>query len=186
MLDMANNDPLAAQKYTNALNRDMPIGSDDIAANAGAKTPKGGGGGANLGSVVGGVGTALNAAMGLVDSFTGESTATTQGEVVGQSLASVGKGAVTGIQAGMAIGGPIGGAVGGALGAITGAIGKKGRYASMTSFTDYDEGTFSTGFRALGGANKRRRREQRRIKANAYDNRDAVRGTSALEADYAQ
>ena len=184
-MDMLNNDPLAAQKFTSSLNQEYPLPASDAGAK-GAKTPKGGGGGANLGSVVSGVGTALNAAMGLVDSFTGESTATTQGEVVGQSLASVGKGAVTGIQAGMSIGGPIGGIVGGALGAITGAIGKKGRYASMTSFTDYDEGTFSTGFRALGGANSRRRRERRRIKANAYDNRDAVRGTSALEADYAQ
>lgn len=139
---------------------------------------------AGAANVMNGVGAAVGGITNLIGSFTGPSTATSQGEVVGQSLASVGQGAATGFQVGSMFG-PVGAVAGTIGGAVLGSIGKKGRYANMTSFTDYDEGTFSTGLRALGGANRRRRRERARIKANAYDNRDAIRGTGALEADYA-
>lgn len=140
----------------------------------------------NVAGVASSLQKGVNTATGLAELlplFTGESTATTQGQVIGQSLSDVASGAATGMKIGSQFGG-VGAIVGGGVGAIAGAIGKKGRYASMTSFTDYDEGTFSTGLRALGGANSRRRRERARIKANAYDNRDAIRGTSELENDY--
>lgn len=116
----------------------------------------------------------------------GKSDATTQGQVITQSLASVVGGMGAGANLGNSIVPGIGGLVGGAVGAVAGAIGKKGRYASMTSFTDYDEGTLSTGLRALGGANKRRRRERDRIRQNAMNNRDAVRGTAYLADEYAE
>ena len=112
----------------------------------------------------------------LTNPFT-KSTATTGGEAAMQSIADVSKGAMTGL----AVGGPIGAAVGAAIGGI----GKKGESAEMTSFTDYDEGTLGTG---LIGAftNKKLRRERRRIKTNAYNNRDAVRGTEYLASEYDQ
>lgn len=55
----------------------------------------------------------------------------------------------------------------------------------MTSFTDYDEGTLSTGLRAIGG-NKKLKRERTRIRQNAYNNQAAVQGTEALASDYAE
>lgn len=140
--------------------------------------------GIDFGGAISAVPNVISGISNLAGLVTGESTATTKGQVVGQSLASIGSGMATGMQAGMAVGGPVGAIVGAGIGTIMGGIGKKGRYASMTSFTDYDEGTFSTGLRALGGANRRRRRERARIKANAYDNRDAVRGSDALQTDY--
>jgi len=54
----------------------------------------------------------------------------------------------------------------------------------MTSFTDYDEGTLSTGLTGLFGGNGRLKRERSRIKQNAYANKDAVAGTSNLQTDF--
>lgn len=182
-LGMLNKDPMAATNFTNSLNKDYPMPE----VGAGAKVDQNGLNNMKN-SVIAGMGKAtdvVNGAVELAGLVTGESTATTGGEAAMQSVAAIGSGMSTGLKIGSSFG-PLGGAIGAGVGALVGAIGKKGRYASMTSFTDYDEGTLSTGFRALGGANQRRRREKRRIKANAYDNRDAIRGTSALEADYAQ
>lgn len=197
MIAAETGDPTGAQAYNSAMkqqfNQNMadisaannPLGaSSEVAAKA-----KGSGissGISKAGNIASDVGAAIGGVMDLADTFTGESTATTQGEVVGQSLMAVGKGVSTGVSVGAQIGGPWGAVIGGVAGGLMGAIGKKGRYASMTSFTDYDEGTLSTGFRALGGANKRRRRERARVKANAYDNRDALRGTAELEKEYAE
>jgi len=72
------------------------------------------------------------------------------------------------------------GAVGGA---ILGGIGKSGEKANMTSFTDYNEGTLSTGLKGLFG-NSGLKRERRRIKSNAYNNKAAVAGTSNLENEF--
>jgi hypothetical protein len=79
----------------------------------------------------------------------------------------------------MAIGGPIGGVIGGSAGAVTGLIGKKGKEASMTSFTDYDEGTLGTG---LIGASKNRKLRERRaaVRLNAFQNREGVAATERL------
>ena len=73
------------------------------------------------------------------------STATTGGEATMQSLTGIAEGAGSGAQLGMTIGGPVGGLVGGIAGAAVGLIGKKGKAAEMTSFTDFDEGTLGTG-----------------------------------------
>lgn len=138
------------------------------------------------GKVLGGIGDSLGDLGQLGSLFLGESNATTQGQVVAQSLLSTASGIATGAKIGNSIVPGVGGAVGAVGGAIAGAIGKRGRYARMTSFTDYDEGTLSTGLSALGGANSRRRRERNRVKQNAMSNRDAVRGTEYLSNEYAE
>ena len=107
------------------------------------------------------------------------STATTGGEAAIQSISGIGEGLASGAQLGMSIGGPIGGVIGGAAGAVTGLIGKKGKEASMTSFTDYDEGTLGTG---LIGAFKNRKLRKRRaaVRLNAFQNREGVAATERL------
>lgn len=107
------------------------------------------------------------------------STATTGGEAAMQSISGIGEGLASGAQLGMSIGGPIGGVIGGAAGAVTGLIGKKGKEASMTSFTDYDEGTLGTG---LIGAFKNRKLRKRRaaVRLNAFQNREGVAATERL------
>lgn len=111
------------------------------------------------------------------------STATTGGEATMQSLTGIAEGAGSGAQLGMTIGGPVGGLVGGIAGAATGLIGKKGKKASMTSFTDYDEGTLGTG---LIGAfkNKKLRKRRAAIRLNAFQNREAVAGTERLANEF--
>ena len=79
--------------------------------------------------------------------------------------------------------GPMGTVIGAGVGAVIGSIGRKGRDAEMTSFTDYDEGTLGSG---LIGAftNKGLRRQRERLKKNAMANRSAVRGTGYLRSEY--
>lgn len=105
------------------------------------------------------------------------------GEAAMQSIADIGQGLASGAQLGMAIGGPIGGVIGGSAGAVTGLIGKKGKEASMTSFTDYDEGTLGTG---LIGASKNRKLRERRaaVRLNAFQNREGVAATERLQNEF--
>lgn len=111
------------------------------------------------------------------------STATTGGEATMQSLTGIAEGAGSGAQLGMTIGGPVGGLVGGIAGAAVGLIGKKGKAAKMTSFTDFDEGTLGTGLR---GAFRNRKLRKRRaaIRLNAFQNREAVAGTERLANEF--
>lgn len=111
------------------------------------------------------------------------STATTGGEATMQSIAGIAEGAGSGAQLGMTIGGPVGGLVGGIAGAAAGLIGKKGKAAEMTSFTDFDEGTLGTG---LIGAfrNKKLKRRRAAIRLNAFQNREAVAGTERLANEF--
>lgn len=111
------------------------------------------------------------------------STATTGGEATMQSITGIAEGAGSGAQLGMTIGGPVGGLVGGIAGAAVGLIGKKGKAAEMTSFTDFDEGTLGTG---LIGAfrNKKLRRRRAAIRLNAFQNREAVAGTERLANEF--
>lgn len=111
------------------------------------------------------------------------STATTGGEATMQSLTGIAEGAGSGAQLGMTIGGPVGGLVGGIAGAAVGLIGKKGKAAEMTSFTDFDEGTLGTG---LIGAFRNRKLRKRRaaIRLNAFQNREAVAGTERLANEF--
>ena len=138
--------------------------------------------GNGLGNVMGSVGAIAQAIPGAINTLSSPfqtSTATTGGEAAMQSISGIGEGLASGAQLGMSIGGPIGGVIGGAAGAVTGLIGKKGKEASMTSFTDYDEGTLGTG---LIGAFKNRKLRKRRaaIKLNAFQNREGVAATERL------
>lgn len=132
---------------------------------------KGMGAGMNIGNMVGMAGDAVD----LLSNPFKRSTATSGGEAAMQSVANIGKGAAMGFT----VGGPVGAIVGAGIGAI----GSKGEEASMSSFTDYNEGTLGTGIMGAIG-NKGLRRERRRIKMNAYNNRAAVQGTNDLENRY--
>ena len=199
MIAAETGDSTGAQAYNNAMKQQFDQNVADINANMPAapaaaaeaetpempeKAPKGGGI-AGVAGKVEGIAGGIGGAIDLIGSLTQESTATTDSEVAMQSVADVGKGVAAGVNIGKNFG-PWGAVIGGAAGAIVGAIGKKGRKASMTSFTDYDEGTLNTGLRALGGGNKRLKRERKRIKVNAYDNRDAIRGTGELQKEWAE
>ena len=100
-----------------------------------------------------------------------------------QSLTGIAEGAGSGAQLGMTIGGPVGGLVGGIAGAAVGLIGKKGKAAEMTSFTDFDEGTLGTGLRGAF-RNKKLRRRRAAIRLNAFQNREAVAGTERLANEF--
>lgn len=138
--------------------------------------------GNGLGNVMGSMGAVAQALPGAIEVLSNPfqtSTATTGGEAAIQSVADIGKGAATGAQIGMTFGGPMGAAIGGIAGAATGLVGKKGKEASMTSFTDYDEGTLGTG---LIGAFKNRKLRKRRaaVRLNAFQNREGVAATERL------
>lgn len=138
--------------------------------------------GNGLGNVMGSVGAIAQAIPGAINTLSSPfqtSTATTGGEAAMQSISGIGEGLASGAQLGMSIGGPIGGVIGGAAGAVTGLVGKKGKEASMTSFTDYDEGTLGTG---LIGAFKNRKLRKRRaaVRLNAFQNREGVAATERL------
>lgn len=138
--------------------------------------------GNGLGNVMGNIGAIAQAIPGAINTLSSPfqtSTATTGGEAAMQSISGIGEGLASGAQLGMSIGGPIGGVIGGAAGAVTGLIGKKGKEASMTSFTDYDEGTLGTG---LIGAFKNRKLRKRRaaVRLNAFQNREGVAATERL------
>lgn len=139
--------------------------------------------GNKLGNIAGKIGAIAQAIPGAINTLASpfqQSTATTGGEAAMQSLQDIASGIGSGAQLGSAIGGPVGGAIGGVAGAIVGAIGKKGKKASMTSFTDYDEGTLNTGLRAVFKGNKKLRAERVRIRTNAFQNREGVAGTERL------
>lgn len=138
--------------------------------------------GTNIGSISG-IAQAIPGAINTLTSPFQTSTATTGGEAAMQSITGIGEGLASGAQLGMSIGGPIGGIVGGIAGAATGLIGKKGKKASMTSFTDYDEGTLGTG---LIGAfkNKKLRKRRAAIRLNAFQNREAMAGTERLANEF--
>ena len=138
--------------------------------------------GNGLGNVMGSIGSIAQAIPGAINTLSSPfqtSTATTGGEAVMQSISGIGEGLANGAQLGMSIGGPLGGTIGGAAGAVMGLVGKKGKEASMTSFTDYDEGTLGTG---LIGAFKNRKLRKRRaaVRLNAFQNREGVAATERL------
>lgn len=135
------------------------------------------------GNGLGAIAQAIPGAINTLSSPFQTSTATTGGEAAMQSISGIGEGLASGAQLGMSIGGPIGGVIGGAAGAVTGLIGKKGKEASMTSFTDYDEGTLGTG---LIGAFKNRKLRKRRaaVRLNAFQNREGVAATERLQNEF--
>lgn len=136
----------------------------------------------NIGNISG-IAQAIPGAINTLTSPFQTSTATTGGEAAMQSLTGIAEGVGSGAQLGMTIGGPVGGLVGGIAGAAVGLIGKKGKAAEMTSFTDFDEGTLGTGLR---GAFRNRKLRKRRaaIRLNAFQNREAVAGTERLANEF--
>lgn len=132
---------------------------------------------------ISGITQAIPGAINTLTSPFQTSTATTGGEATMQSIAGIAEGAGSGAQLGMTIGGPVGGLVGGIAGAAAGLIGKKGKAAEMTSFTDFDEGTLGTGLRGAF-RNKKLRRRRAAIRLNAFQNREAVTGTERLANEF--
>ena len=171
-LDMANKDPMGAQNAITAIQN----GPDQLSAASGMT------GASNALGKAAGIASAAGDALSLATSIGGESTATTGAEATKQSLADVGKGIASGASIG-SVAGPMGAVIGAGVGAVIGSIGKKGRAADMTSFTEYDEGTLGTGF--IGAfSNKKLRRRREAIKQNAWKNKAAVQGTGQLQAEY--
>lgn len=117
----------------------------------------------------------------MTDLFGSKSTAYDSSDSIKQSVGSIFNGAATGAKIGSAFG-PMGQGIGAVAGAGIGLIGKSGQEAKMTSFTDYDEGTLGTGLMGLG--NGKLRDIRRRIKKNAFVNRESVRGTGDLQEQY--
>lgn len=132
---------------------------------------------------ISGITQAIPGAINTLTSPFQTSTATTGGEATMQSIAGIAEGAGSGAQLGMTIGGPVGGLVGGIAGAAAGLIGKKGKAAEMTSFTDFDEGTLGTGLRGAF-RNKKLRKRRAAIRLNAFQNREAVAGTERLANEF--
>lgn len=128
-----------------------------------------------------GMGDSLGGVLSLINGIGGSSTATNQQEVVAQSLADVGQGASTGMKVGSMFG-PVGSAVGAVGGALVGAIGKKGKIEETEGFTQDNNYTLGTGFRAFG--NKRLKRKQNKDKLNVQGNRIAVANTEELRSDW--
>lgn len=136
----------------------------------------------NIGNISG-IAQAIPGAINTLTSPFQTSIATTGGEAAMQSLTGIAEGVGSGAQLGMTIGGPVGGLVGGIAGAAVGLIGKKGKAAEMTSFTDFDEGTLGTGLRGAF-RNKKLRRRRAAIRLNAFQNREAVAGTERLANEF--
>lgn len=136
----------------------------------------------NIGNISG-IAQAIPGAINTLTSPFQTSTATTGGEAAMQSLTGIAEGAGSGAQLGMTIGGSVGGLVGGIAGAAVGLIGKKGKAAEMTSFTDFDEGTLGTGLRGAF-RNKKLRKRRAAIRLNAFQNREAVAGTERLANEF--
>lgn len=133
------------------------------------------------------IGGAVQGALGatqLIAGFGQGSTATTNSEVVSQSIADIGQG----MQAGMQIGGmfgPAGAGVGAAVGAGIGAIGKSGGIKQTEGFTEDNKYTLSTGLKGLVG-NGKLKRKIAQDKRNIADNRFAVAATERMQNEYAQ
>lgn len=140
------------------------------------------------GNIKNNIGGAVQGGVGMLTSAFGAlspSTASTQQQVVAQSINDTLGGAASGAQLGMAVGGPLGAAVGAGAGLITGAIGKKGGIEQTAGFTTDNEYSLSTGLRGLFG-NKKLKRKIRRDKDNVQANKIAVANTAELQSDWDQ
>lgn len=188
--DMLNNDPMAAQNFTNSLKSNQ-LPSNSLTESVGV-TPqenysnqRGQGGGGFSGMDVGSLSAATTGGIGSIFGYGAESSATTSKEAKTQSSADVSQGASAGASMGSSFGGPLGALIGAGIGQTIGLIGRKGREAEMTSFYTYDEGTLGTGL--IGAFSNRKLKKTRdRIKRQAEGNRLALGRSQELAADYAQ
>lgn len=154
--------------------------------NSPLQSPLSGNGGSGISNIAGGINKAANIAQGLgsmINMVSGESTATTKGEAVSQSIQNVVGGAATGAKMGSAFG-PVGAIVGGVAGLGVGLIGKKGK---VTEQGFYEDPTMTLGTGILGARqNKKLRREYKRLKVKAANHRIGAQAGSLVDQEIAE
>ena len=133
------------------------------------------------------IGGAVQGAIGTAQVIAGwgqGSTATTNSEVVSQSIADIGQGMQSGMQIGSMFG-PVGGVIGAAAGTVLGSIGKSGGIEQTEGFTEDNKYTLSTGLKGVFG-NSKLKRKIAQDKRNIADNRFAVAATERMQNEYAE
>ena len=133
------------------------------------------------------IGGAVQGALGATQLIAGlgqRSTATTNSEVVSQSIADIGQGMQAGMQVGSMFG-PVGAGIGAAAGTVSGAIGKSGGIEQTEGFTEDNKYTLSTGLKGVFGNSKLKRKIEQ-DKRNIADNRFAVAATERMQNEYAE
>ena len=133
------------------------------------------------------IGGAVQGALGATQLIAGlgqGSTATTNSEVMSQSIADIGQGMQAGMQVGSMFG-PVGAGIGAAAGTVLGAIGKSGGIKQTEGFTEDNKYTLSTGLKGLFG-NSKLKRKIAQDKRNIADNRFAVAATERMQNEYEQ
>lgn len=154
--------------------------------NSPLQSPLSGNGGSGISNIAGGINKAANIAQGLgsmINMVSGESTATTKGEAVSQSIQNVVGGAATGAKMGSAFG-PVGAIVGGVAGLGVGLIGKKGKVTEQGFYEDPTM-TLGTGIRGAR-QNKELRREYERLKVKAANHRIGAQAGSLVDQEIAE
>lgn len=154
--------------------------------NSPLQSPLSGNGGSSISNIAGGINKAANIAQGLgsmINMVSGESTATTKGEAVSQSIQNVVGGAATGAKMGSAFG-PVGAIVGGVAGLGVGLVGKKGK---VTEQGFYEDPTMTLGTGIRGAIqNKKLRREYERLKVKAANHRIGAQAGSLVDQEIAE
>lgn len=154
--------------------------------NSPLQSPLSGNGGSGISNIAGGINKAANIAQGLgsmINMVSGESTATTKGEAVSQSIQNVVGGAATGAKMGSAFG-PVGAIVGGVAGLGVGLVGKKGKVTEQGFYEDPTM-TLGTGIRGAR-QNKELRREYERLKVKAANHRIGAQTGSLVDQEIAE
>lgn len=154
--------------------------------NSPLQSPLTSGGGGGMSNIAGGISKGANIAQGLgsmINMVSGESTATTKGEAVSQSIQNVIGGAATGAKMGSAFG-PVGAIVGGVAGLGVGLVGKKGK---VTDQGFYEDPTMTLGTGIRGAIhNKGIRREYERLKVKAANHRIGAQTGSLVDQEIAE
>ena len=154
--------------------------------NSPLQSPLSGNGGSGISNIAGGINKAANIAQGLgsmINMVSGESTATTKGEAVSQSIQNVVGGAATGAKMGSAFG-PVGAIVGGVAGLGVGLVGKKGK---VTEQGFYEDPTMTLGTGIRGAIqNKKLRREYKRLRVKAANHRIGAQAGSLVDQEIAE
>lgn len=154
--------------------------------NSPLQSPLSGNGGSGISNIAGGINKAANIAQGLgsmINMVSGESTATTKGEAVSQSIQNVVGGAATGAKMGSAFG-PVGAIVGGVAGLGVGLVGKKGK---VTEQGFYEDPTMTLGTGIRGAIqNKALRRKYERLRVKAANHRIGAQAGSLVDQEIAE
>lgn len=154
--------------------------------NSPLQSPLSGNGGSGISNIAGGINKAANIAQGLgsmINMVSGESTATTKGEAVSQSIQNVVGGAATGAKMGSAFG-PVGAIVGGVAGLGVGLVGKKGKVTEQGFYEDPTM-TLGTGIRGAR-QNKELRRKYERLRVKAANHRIGAQAGSLVDQEIAE